>query len=325
MNAFSQALQTYRDDQQTPSSLRRAELEILQVNLGNLCNQSCIHCHVNAGPHGECIMTKKVMDDIIRFLTAHEGLTLDITGGAPELNPHFDYLVQKARPLVKESIVRSNLTVIFEKGKGYLPEFYRKNEVHLICSLPCYQQENVDSQRGRGAFEKSIEALRLLNDRGYGTKKELLIDLVYNPVGAHLPPNQEALEKDYKKMLAEDHEVRFNRLIAIANVPINRFRHYIESTGEYEYYMATLRDHFNPTVLKDLMCRTFLSVGHDGRLYDCDFNQALGWAVQDEQGALLTIEKLSLPALEGKEILVGEHCFSCTAGSGSSCKGALSA
>jgi len=195
----------------------------------------------------------------------------------------------------------------------------------LICSLPCFQQENVDSQRGKGTFEKSIKALKLLNERGYGIKKELVMDLVYNPVGAHLPPNQEALEKEYKKMLAENYGVTFNRLIAIANVPINRFRQYIESTGEYSAYMDTLAEHFNPDVVKDLMCRTFLSVGYDGRLYDCDFNQALGWALQDEKGELLTIEKLSLPELESREILVGEHCFSCTAGSGSSCKGALTA
>ena len=224
---------------------------------------------------------------------------------------------------MKEIIVRSNLTVVFEKGKGYLPEFFRKNGVHLICSLPCYQQENVDSQRGNGTFQKSVKALKLLNVQGYGREKDLLIDLVYNPVGAHLPPNQESLETEYKKMLAENFGVTFNRLIAIANVPINRFRHYIESTGEYENYIGTLRDNFNPTVVKDLMCRTFLSVGYDGRLYDCDFNQALGWALEDEKGGLLTIEKLSVHKLEGKEILVGEHCFSCTAGSGSSCKGAL--
>lgn len=325
MNAFVQALHTYRGDERAVSGLMRTGLEVLQVNLGNLCNQCCTHCHVNAGPHGESIMTRKVMDDVIRFLADYKELTLDVTGGAPELNPHFDYLVQKARPLVKEIIVRSNLTVIFEKGKNHLPVFYREHRVHLVCSLPCYQQENVDSQRGKGTYEKSIEALRLLNAQGYGTKEELLIDLVYNPVGAHLPPNQEALEKDYKKMLAEDHGVKFNRLIAIANVPINRFRHHIESTGEYENYKGTLRDSFNPTVVKDLMCRTFLSVGHDGRIYDCDFNQALGWALQNASGGPLTIEKLSLPDLDGKEVLVGEHCFSCTAGSGSSCKGALSA
>lgn len=320
MNAFLSVLEKHdiKSD-----NLTRDKLTTLQLNLGNLCNQNCLHCHIEASPFGENIMSKKVMDDILRFLAIYKIKTLDITGGAPELNPHFDYLVTKARPLVDELIVRSNLTVIFEPGKEYLPEFFKDNKLHLICSLPCYLKENVDNQRGMGVFEKSIKALKLLNTIGFCRYEELLLDLVHNPTGAHLPLVQEELQAEYKRVLRNDYGIEFNRLITITNVPIKRFKNYLESTFEYEKYFTLLEDNFNPLVLDALMCRSFLSVGFDGKLYDCDFNLALGLALEDKDARFLAIDNLNPEELENKEITVGEHCLSCTAGSGSSCQGAL--
>lgn len=303
--------------------LTRTELKVLQVNVGNLCNQSCAHCHVGASPQGKNIMSRKVIDDILNFLSKNWGLTLDITGGAPELNPDFEYFVEKAHPLVKEIIVRSNLTVILEPGKEHLPEFYKKYGVHLICSLPCYTEGNVDAQRGYGVFKKSIEALKRLNQAGYSKGHGLPLDLVYNPGGAFLPPSPKKLEKDYKTRLRDEYGIDFNHLISITNVPIKRFKNFLKSRGEYEKYIDLLKTSFNPNVVDHLMCRTFLSVGYDGRLYDCDFNQVLGWALTDKEGNYLTIDKVSAKEFEGREILLGEHCFSCTAGCGSSCQGAL--
>lgn len=321
MNAFLSVLKqhTLKDN----DSLRRGRLTTLQVNMGNLCNQSCQHCHVEASPKGKNVMSKKVINDILSFLARHKISTLDITGGAPEMNPHFEYFIEKASGLVDEVVVRSNLTVLLERGKEYLPEFYKKHNVHLICSLPCYLEENVDSQRGAGVFKKTIDVLRRLNQLGFAKDEGALLDLVYNPVGATLPPRQDELEKDYKRELQNDYGINFNRLVTITNVPIKRFKNYLESQGEYEKYYRLLQDNFNPEVLETLMCRTFLSVGFDGKLYDCDFNQALGLALKDEKGEFLKIDKLNPDELKGKEIILGEHCFSCTAGSGSSCQGAL--
>lgn len=321
MNAFLSTLEKHTLDYK--SSLRRDKLITLQVNMGNLCNQKCLHCHIEASPCGENIMSKRIVGNILEFLAGYKVITLDITGGAPELNPNFDYLVTSAYPLVDEIIVRSNLTVLFEPGKEYLPEFFKKNRVHLICSLPCYLKENIDYQRGSGVFEKSISALRLLNEAGFSNNSELLLDLVYNPKGAYLPPEQESLEKDYKRVLKGNYKIDFNRLITIANVPIRRFKDYLDSRGEYEQYFDLLKDNFNPSVLDNLMCHSFLSVGFDGRVYDCDFNQALGLALKDEKGECLTIDTLDPQRLEDREIIIDEHCLSCTAGSGSSCQGTL--
>jgi len=305
------------------SCLKRGKLTTLQVNLGNLCNQGCLHCHVDASPDGRMIMAKSVIDDIIKFLSSNEGLILDITGGAPELNPYFDYFLNESRPLVKEIIVRSNLTVFFEPGKEYLPNLFQEHNVHLACSLPCYTQGNVDAQRGNGAFKKSIKALKLLNEVGYSRKNNLTLDIVYNPSGAYLPPQQEELEKEYKQHLGKDYGVTFNRLITITNVPIKRFKNYLESQGTYARYLDILKKSFNPQVIDNIMCRSFLSVGYDGKLFDCDFNQALGWALKDKAGNFLNIGTLNIKDLSNREILLGEHCFSCTAGSGSSCQGSL--
>lgn len=320
MNAFLSILEKYDIEK---DALRRGQLITLQVNLGNLCNQSCVHCHIEASPQGKDIMSKKVVDDILIFLSRYKIQTLDITGGAPELNPNFDYLVTSARPFVEDLIVRSNLTILFEKGKEYLPEFFKANKVHLICSMPCYTQGNVDRQRGAGVFEKSIRALKLLNATGFSKNEGLQLDLVYNPLGAYLPASQDALEKDYKKVLNEDYGIEFDRLLTITNVAIKKFKIYLETNNEYEKYSSVLETNFNPDTLKTLMCRTFLSVGYDSRLYDCDFNLALGYALRDSKESYLTINTLTPKDLENKEIVTGEHCLACTAGGGSSCQGAL--
>lgn len=320
MNAFLNILEKH--DIET-NVLKREFLTTLQVNMGDLCNQSCVHCHIEASPKGKNIMSRKIVDDILSFLKANSVITLDITGGAPELNPNFDYFVESSRPLVDELIVRSNLTVLFEKRKEHLPEFFRLNKAHLICSLPCYTKENVDRQRGAGVFEKSVHALKLLNETGFTRRQDLQLDLVYNAAGAHLPASQDALERDYKKILKENYGIEFNRLLTITNAPIKRFKDYLESNSEYEKYSTVLENNFNPATIETLMCRTFLSVGFNGRLYDCDFNLALGYAVKDDKGNHITIDKLALNELAGREIITGEHCLACTAGSGSSCQGVL--
>ena len=303
--------------------LKRQELSTLQVNMGNLCNQNCSHCHIGASPAGTRIMQQKVIDDVLKFLKSNDVKTLDITGGAPELNPGFAYLVESGRPLVDELIVRSNLTVIFEKGKEDLPEFFKKNRAYLICSLPCYTEENVDKQRGKDVFKKSIAGLKILNAAGFSRDPGLQLDLVYNSLGAYLPGDQKSLEKDYKQELESRHGIHFNNLLTITNVPINKFKNQLVSNGEYEHYIQLLENSFNPGNLDKLMCRTFLSVGYDGSLYDCDFNLALGLSLKDAEDGCLTIGGLKLQDLTGKEIITGDHCLACTAGSGSSCKGAL--
>ena len=303
--------------------LRRGRLTTLQVNMGDLCNQSCSHCHIEGSPKGKKIMSRKAADAILNFLKNNKMRTLDITGGAPELNPNFEYFVESARPLVNELILRSNLTVLLEKGKEHLPEFFRLNKVHLICSLPCYTKENVDRQRGAGVFEKSIKTLKLLNETGFTKRNDLQLDLVYNALGAYLPGSQDSLERDYKKALKDNYGIEFNRLLTITNVPVKKFKDYLDANNEYEKYFNVLENNFNPATIETLMCRSFLSVGYDGRLYDCDFNLALGYALKDSKGNHLTIDKLSMEDLEEREIITGEHCLACAAGSGSSCQGAL--
>ncbi len=303
--------------------IRRTRLETLQVNMGNLCNQRCMHCHVDAGPHGDNIMSREVIDDILEFLANTRGLILDITGGAPELNPEFEYLVSSARPLTSEIMVRSNLTVFFEPGKEHLPHFLKEQGVHLICSLPCYTQENVDKQRGNGVFKKSIRALRMLNELGFGRNAGLRLDLVHNPLGAFLPSPQEELEADYKRVLGEEYDVSFDRLMTITNMPVKRFRKHLDTGGNYGDYMDLLRSSFNASVLEDLMCRTLLSVAYDGTVCDCDFNTALGIPLRNTDGSAMTISQVKAEELVGRPIEIDEHCFSCTAGCGSSCQGSL--
>lgn len=303
--------------------LKRERLTTLQINLGDLCNQSCQHCHIEASPQGKNIMSKKVVDDILKFIARYKLETLDITGGAPELNPNFDYLIRSAKPWVKEIIVRSNLTVFFGEGKDYLPNFFKENKIHLICSLPCYTKENVDSQRGKGVFAKSIKALRILNDLGFGKGDGLKLDLAHNPLGPSLPLEQDRLEKDYKSNLYKEYSIVFNRLITLTNAPIKRFSEHLESDGEFKKYISLLKNNFNEKTLDALMCRSLLSVGFDGRIYDCDFNLALGLALKDKEGKILSIDALKPADLEERQIIFAEHCFSCTAGAGSSCQGRL--
>jgi radical SAM/Cys-rich protein len=305
-------------------SLTRAKAGTLQVNVGKLCNQACHHCHVDAGPARSERMERATAERVLELL-AHspEVRTLDLTGGAPELNRNFRMLVEGGRRAGRTVMVRCNLTVMFEPGMERLGEFYRDNGVLLICSLPCYSAANVERQRGRGVFEKSIAALRKLNALGYG-EGSLELDLVYNPVGPALPPPQAVLEGDYRSELGAL-GVRFDRLLTIANMPIARFAHQLHQWEKYADYMGLLVNHFNPGTVEGLMCRALVSVGWDGRLYDCDFNQMLDIPIgaAGRREALTVWDLDGLDALAGAPIATGAHCFGCTAGTGSSCGGAL--
>jgi radical SAM/Cys-rich protein len=298
--------------------------ETLQVNLGKLCNQACHHCHVDAGPKRTEIMTHATAQRVVELLGRSAGIkTVDITGGASELNPNFRFLVERTRASGRSVIVRCNLTVMFEPGMGWLGEFYRRNRVALICSLPCYGAENVEKQRGRGVFSKSIEALRWLNRLGFG--REVQLDLVYNPVGAFLPPPQSQLEATYREELRRNFQIEFNRLLTITNMPINRFAHQLRQWGKYSEYMGLLVNHFNRGTVRGLMCRTLVSVSWDGRLYDCDFNQMLEMPIGAARvNARFTIWDVDdVGELAGASIATGSHCFGCTAGAGSGCGGVL--
>lgn len=305
-------------------TLRRTVPTTLQVNVGKLCNQACHHCHVDAGPARREIMTLATASRVIELLEANPTLrTVDLTGGAPELNPHFRLLVAGARRAGRAVIVRCNLTVLFAPAMEWLPEFYRANQVRLVCSLPCYSEENVTRQRGGGVFARSIDALRLLNRLGYGTGADEL-DLVYNPVGASLPPAQAGLEARYREELGANFGVRFNRLLTITNMPISRFADQLARAGQHTAYLGLLVNHFNPATVAGLMCRSLISVGYDGKLYDCDFNQMLELPLGAAAGRLLTIWDVhDLRGFADAPIATGAHCFGCTAGSGSSCGGAL--
>jgi radical SAM/Cys-rich protein len=301
--------------------LRRAPVRVLQVNVGKLCNQACQHCHVDAGPKRTEIMARETIEEVLAAIRRCEITMVDITGGAPELNPHFEYLVTEARALGCHVMDRCNLTVFFVPGREHLPEFLAAQGVEVIASLPCYLQENVDLQRGRGVFEQSIAALRRLNSLGYGREASgLVLNLVYNPIGAYLPPPQAELEADYRRELRARYDTQFNHLYTLTNMPISRFAHFLQRTGQHEAYMELLIHAFNPAAVAGLMCRDTVSIGWDGRLYDCDFNQMLElpMAAPDRH-----IRELSVAGLEGAAIALGDHCFGCTAGAGSSCGGAL--
>ncbi|MGH7825764.1 MAG: arsenosugar biosynthesis radical SAM (seleno)protein ArsS [Candidatus Binatia bacterium] len=302
----------------------RRKVEVLQVNMGRYCNQACIHCHVESGPTRTEMISRPTVDAILRFLDRSSIPIVDITGGAPELNENFDYLVESAVKLNRHVMDRCNLTAIFEPTKEYLPEFFARHRVELVCSLPCYTSENVDKQRGKGTFDLSIRGLQIFNKLGYGQPaSELVLNLVYNPVGPHLPPSQEELEQDYKRELREKFGIVFNRLYCLSNMPITRYETHLKLRGEYEPYMDLLEKNYNPSTLDQVMCRNLLSVGWEGSVYDCDFNQMLDLPLRDPTGKPLKIERLSLEQVEQREIIVGNHCYACTAGSGSSCGGAL--
>lgn len=304
-----------------PDVLDFSRLETLQVNVGNRCNQVCRHCHINAGPSGDKMMGKGVMIKILDILSAHPNLILDITGGAPELNKHFRFLVEGAAKIVSRVMVRTNLSVFFEDGMEGLPEFYKENNVVVISSMPCYLQENVDEQRGDGVYNKSIEGLKKLNQMGFGDTLEL--NLVYNPGGAYLPPRQQCLETDYKKYMKENFGIAFSNLFTIVNAPLGRFKKLLDSKGEYESYMRLLAENYNPEAARNIMCRNLVSVDYRGVLYNCDFNQAVDLPIRDGDGKLVTIDELEELVQSGFRIETGHHCYCCTAGSGSSCTGAI--
>ena len=305
-------------------SLSRRAVDVLQVNLGRYCNLACIHCHVESGPTRKEMMSRENVEAVLRFLARTGIPTLDITGGAPELHSDFAYLIASARKLGRHVMDRCNLTVLFEPGMEYLPEFFKLNEVELVCSLPCYSEENVDKQRGKGTFDASIRALQLLNEIGYGQiDGDLVLNLVYNPVGPHLPPRQDKLEQDYKKILCEQFGIAFNHLYCLTNMPITRYATHLKLRGEYDRYKELLESNFNGATLDQVMCRNLISIGWDGSVYDCDFNKMLEMPIPDAVGNRLHIASLALDPVRERSIQVGDHCYACTAGSGSSCGGEL--
>jgi radical SAM/Cys-rich protein len=303
-------------------------IETLQVNVTKLCNQACLHCHVDASPKRREAMDLNGIDKCLEILAHHDSIkNLDITGGAPELNPHFDYFVKEARKLGRHVMVRHNLTITFDgdpqtgESKEYLPDFFAENEIEVISSLPYYQEFFTDKQRGKGVFKKSIGSIRLLNDRGFGKENSsLLLNLVYNPVGAYLPPDQEKLEMEYKKELKEKFNLSFNNLYVITNMPIHRFKEMLERKEIYDDYMSELVNAFNSSAAEGVMCRSMISVGYDGKIYDCDFNQMLELQVGEKEP--MTIYNFDMLKLMNRNIIFDSHCFGCTAGAGSSCGGA---
>ena len=303
--------------------LKPNKIEILQINVGYMCNQVCTHCHVDAGPDRKEIMTKATMlqcIDVIKKTGAH---TLDLTGGAPEMNPNFRWFVESAAKAgVRDFIVRSNLTIIRANKKYYdLPEFFKKHNIHVVSSMPHYTRGKTDKQRGNGVFDKSIKALQELNAVGYGmVGSDLKLDLVYNPSGAFLPSNQAALERDFKKALLEDFNINFHHLFAITNLPVSRFLEYLIASENYEDYMYALVEAFNPSAVANVMCTNTISVSWDGWLYDCDFNQMLGLKVASK---VQHISEYNEELLQDRNIIISQHCYGCTAGAGSSCQGTV--
>jgi len=303
--------------------LRPTELHTLQVNLGYQCNQTCSHCHVDAGPDRKEMMSKETMEECLNTLRRYSFKSLDITGGAPELNPNFRWFVKEARLTgIEEIIVRCNLTIILANPVFHdLPEFFSQHNVRIISSLPFYQASRTDRQRGQGVFDKSIRALKLLNEQGYGIAcSPLILDLVYNPSGAFLPGNQSELEQDFKKVLRDQYGIGFNNLLAITNMPISRFLDYLIESGNVDEYMEKLLINFNPSAIPGLMCRNTISVDWNGFLFDCDFNQMLNLGIQHHQNHIKDFDD---GALLNRTIAIGQHCFGCTAGAGSSCQGSM--
>ncbi len=304
-----------------PGGLVRTTPRTLQLNVGKRCNMACQHCHVDAGPKRTEIMPRRVAERVVELLEINPGIaTLDVTGGAPELNPSFRWLVREARRLRRHVIDRCNLTVLLEPGQEDLGRFLADHGVHVVASLPCYGEDNVDAQRGAGAFDGSIHALQLLNELGYG-RGPLRLDLVYNPVGAFLPPPQASLEDEYRRELLERFGVRFDGLLTIANVPIRRFASWLDRSGRREAYAQLLAHAFNPATVPDLMCRSLVSVAWDGSVHDCDFNQME--ALPLGAGGRTVWDLDDLDALRGAPVRTAPHCFACTAGAGSSCSGAI--
>jgi radical SAM/Cys-rich protein len=307
-------------------SLRRTKPEVLQINMGKLCNLTCMHCHVNAGPKRKEIMTRNTIDRVVDWLAKTEIPTVDLTGGAPEMIPDFRYFVECVCVLEppRHVIDRCNLTILVERGYEDLAQFLATKKVEIIASMPCYSAENVNAQRGEGVFEGSIAALQLLNSLGYGIDPELPLHLVYNPVGAFLSSSQVELEADYKRELEKHFGIVFNNLYTLTNLPIGRFASYLRHNNRLEEYMELLISAFNPATIDGLMCRNTISIGWRGEVYDCDFNQQLGmqWSDNDARKRLFLWD-IDPDKIESREIMTGDHCFGCTAGAGSSCGGAI--
>ena len=303
--------------------LKTTGIQTFQVNVGKMCNQLCKHCHVDAGPDRNEIMTRETMQQCLDVLKQNPQLkTIDITGGAPEMNPNFRWFVEEISRLNRHIIVRCNLTIILANKKYHdLPQFYKQYNIEVVSSLPFYTQDRTDRQRGNGVFEDSIKALQTLNETGYGKEGTgLILNLVYNPAGAFLPPSQQSLEKEYKQVLLQKYGVMFNSLFAITNLPISRFLDYLLTSSNYETYMEKLVIAYNPVAAANVMCRNMISIGWDGYLYDCDFNQMLELKVSCKSRH---INDFNIKELNDRNIIVGQHCYGCTAGSGSSCGGAV--
>jgi radical SAM/Cys-rich protein len=317
VNRFAQRLE------EQSISLRRGRPEILQVNVGKLCNLTCVHCHVNAGPKRKEIMSRATIDRVLDWFGNTDIPTVDLTGGAPEMIPDFRYFIERVTTLQprRHIIDRCNLTILLEHGYQDLGAFFARHKVEIIASMPCYSPENVNAQRGEGVFEASIAALQLLNSFGYGIHPDLPLHLVYNPVGPFLPSSQPELEADYKRELKTHFGIVFNNLYTLANLPIGRFVSYLRRSNKLDEYMELLINAFNPATIDGLMCRNTISVGWRGEVYDCDFNQQLG--MQWKDGAPIFLWDLDLETIEDRQIMTGDHCFGCTAGAGSSCGGAI--
>ena len=315
LDKFSQKLDTIN-----LLPLKPTQLDIFQVNVGKMCNQICKHCHVDAGPDRKEIMTRETMQACLDVLAASDIQTVDLTGGAPEMNPDFRWFVEEISKLGRQIIVRCNLTIILANPKyNDLPAFFKKHKVQVVSSLPSFTASRTDAQRGDGVFEKSIKALQLLNEEGYGKEGSgLELNLVYNPSGAFLPGNQESLEKEFKHKLKEKFNIEFNSLFAITNIPVSRFLDYLLTSDNYEEYMEELVNAFNPMAAAGVMCRNTISVGWDGHLYDCDFNQMLDLKVK---GTSQHIKDFNPQELLARDIIINQHCYGCTAGAGSSCGG----
>lgn len=301
--------------------LKPRTVDIFQVNVGKMCNQVCKHCHVDAGPDRKEIMTKETMQEILEALANSNATTVDLTGGAPEMNPDFRWFVEQLSAMDRQIIVRCNLTVILANPKYHdLPEFFAKHKVNVVSSLPSFSARRTDAQRGEGVFEKSIKALKMLNAIGYGkSDSHLKLDLVYNPSGAYLPDDQEVLESEFKNKLLKEYDIVFNQLFAITNLPVSRFLDYLLNSKNYEEYMNELANAYNPVAAEGVMCRDMISIGWDGYLYDCDFNQMLELKLRGE--APDHIREFDFDKILNREIIINQHCYGCTAGAGSSCGG----
>ncbi len=316
MNGFDEKIHA-----STGQELLGSEIDIIQVNVGLVCNQECVHCHVASSPRRKEVMSWEIMEHVIEAAAKAQCRQVDITGGAPELNPHFCRFIERLRQDRYQVQVRTNLTVLLEAEMKHIPDFYRDHQIQLVASLPCYLEKNVDTQRGEGVYKKSIEALQILNDKGYGIDPELQLSLVYNPLGPILPPDQESLQDNYRRELRQRYGIEFTHLLTITNMPIGRFRADLRKQKKDQEYMKLLNDSFNPDTIDGLMCRHQINVDWDGTIYDCDFNLALRWPVNDSIPG--HIRDFDPEIMAKRRIVTGDHCFGCTAGCGSSCSGAL--